>query len=153
VISAVSQLVVVGSSAGGIETLSRLVASLPADFPAPILIAQHLDPHRPSHLQEILARHATLPVRSVEEHDALADGVVFVVPANRVAEISDGKVRLRAATTGSVAPSIDGLFESAAEAYGPGLIAVVLTGSGSDGSAGALAREAGRRIGRHREPN
>jgi two-component system, chemotaxis family, CheB/CheR fusion protein len=65
VISGDSQLVVVGSSAGGIETLSRLVASLPADFPAPIVIAQHLDPRRPSHLPEILSRHATLPVRSV----------------------------------------------------------------------------------------
>jgi two-component system CheB/CheR fusion protein len=133
-----SQLVVIGSSAGGIEALSRLVASLPPDFPAPIVIAQHLDPRRPSHLHEILARHATLPVRVVEEREALEDGVIFVVPSNRLVEIGHGDLRLRAAKAGAVAPSIDVLLESAAGVFGPGLIAVILTGSGSDGSAGAL---------------
>src|SRR5664279_1942309 len=132
-----AQLVVIGSSAGGIEALSRLVASLPADFPAPIVIAQHLDPRRPSHLHEILARRATLPVRVVEEREALEDGVIFVVPSNRLVELSHGDLRLHAARAGAVAPSIDGLFESAADVFGPGLIAVILTGSGSDGSAGA----------------
>ncbi len=132
-----SQLVVVGSSAGGIEALSRLVASLPADFPAPIVIAQHLDPRRPSHLHEILARRATLPVRVVEEREALENGVIFVVPSNRLVEISHGDLRLSVAKAGAVAPSIDVLFESAASVFGPGLIAVILTGSGSDGSAGA----------------
>jgi two-component system CheB/CheR fusion protein len=132
-----SQLVVIGSSAGGIEALSRVVASLPADFPAPIVIAQHLDPHRPSHLHEILARHATLPVRVVEANEALEDGVIFVVPSNRIVDISHGDLRLRAAKAGSVAPSIDVLLESAASVFGPGLIAVILTGSGSDGSVGA----------------
>jgi len=136
-IPAESQLVVIGSSAGGIEALSRVVASLPADFPAPIVIAQHLDPRRPSHLHEILARRATLPVRVVEEREALEDGVIFVVPSNRLVEISHGDLRLRAAKPGSVAPSIDVLLESAAGVFGPGLIAVILTGSGSDGSAGA----------------
>jgi two-component system CheB/CheR fusion protein len=132
-----SQLVVIGSSAGGIEALSRVVAGLPADFPAPIVIAQHLDPRRPSHLHEILARHATLPVRVVEEREALEDGVIFVVPSNRLVEVSHGDLRLRPARPGSVAPSIDVLLESAAGVFGPGLIAVILTGSGSDGSAGA----------------
>jgi len=132
-----AQLVVIGSSAGGIEALSRVVASLPADFPAPIVIAQHLDPRRPSHLHEILARHATLPVREVEEREALEDGVIFVVPSNCLVELSHGDLRLQAAKPGAVAPSIDVLFESAANAFGPGLIAVILTGSGSDGSAGA----------------
>jgi two-component system CheB/CheR fusion protein len=115
-----SQLVVIGSSAGGIEALSRVVASLPADFPAPIVIAQHLDPRRPSHLHEILARHATLPVRVVEEREALEDGVIFVVPSNRLVEISHGDLRLRAAKAGAVAPSIDVLFESAATSSVPG---------------------------------
>src|ERR1035437_8144172 len=132
-----SQLVVIGSSAGGIEALSRLVASLPADFPAPIVIAQHLDPRRPSHLHEILARRATLPVRVVEEREALENGVIFVVPSNRLVGISHGDLRLHPAKTGAVAPSIDVLFESAASVFGSGLVAVILTGSGSDGSAGA----------------
>jgi two-component system CheB/CheR fusion protein len=136
-VPAESQLVVIGSSAGGIEALSRVVASLPADFPAPIVIAQHLDPRRPSHLHEILARHATLPVRVVEEREVLENGVIFVVPSNRLVDISQGDLRLHAARPGAVAPSIDVLLESAAGIFGPGLIAVILTGSGSDGSAGA----------------
>ncbi len=132
-----SQLVVIGSSAGGIEALSRVVASLPADFPAPIVIAQHLDPRRPSHLGEILSRHAILPIKVVEDAASLEDGVIFVIPSNRLVEIVDGHLRLRPAKTGSVAPSVDLLLETAAEAFGPGLTAVILTGSGTDGSAGA----------------
>ena len=139
---------VIGSSAGGIEALSRVVASLPADFPAPIVIAQHLDPRRPSHLHEILARRATLPVRVVEEREALEDGVIFVVPSNRLVEISHGDLHLHAAKAGAVAPSIDVLLESAAGVFGPGLIAVILTGSGSDGSAGAWhVKKAGGAVG------
>src|SRR5215211_5132402 len=56
-----SQLVVVGASAGGIEALSVVVAALPKDFPVPIVVAQHLDPGRPSHLEQILAARSTLP--------------------------------------------------------------------------------------------
>ena len=132
-----SQLVVIGSSAGGIEALSRVVGSLHSDFPAPIVIAQHLDPRRPSHLGEILARHATLPIKVVEDTASLEDGVIFVVPSNRLVEIIDGELRLRPAKPGNVAPSVDLLLETAAAAFGPGLTAVILTGSGSDGSAGA----------------
>src|SRR6059058_758274 len=90
-----SQLVVVGSSAGGIDALSTLVATLPTDFPAPIVIAQHLDPTRPSALPAILARRSTLPVRTVEEHAPLEAGVVFVVPANRHVLITDSAIDLR----------------------------------------------------------
>jgi two-component system CheB/CheR fusion protein len=132
-----AQLVVIGSSAGGIEALSRVVASLPADFPAPIVIAQHLDPRRPSHLGEILSRHATMPITLVEDTASLEDGVIFVVPSNRLVEIVRGKLQLRPARAGRVAPSVDLLLESAATAFGPGLTAVILTGSGTDGSTGA----------------
>jgi chemotaxis response regulator CheB len=79
----ISQLVVVGASAGGVEALFTLVATLPGAFPAPLVLAQHLDPRRPSHLAEILARRSTLPVRTVSDHAPLENGVVFVVPANR----------------------------------------------------------------------
>ena len=131
------QLVVVGSSAGGIEALSTLAGTLPEDFPAPIVIAQHIDPARESHLGEILQRRGRLPVRSVTDTMALAPGVIFVVPANRHVEIVDGHVRVRTDTTNGPTPSVDLLLRSAAEAYGERLIAVILTGSGSDGAAGA----------------
>jgi two-component system CheB/CheR fusion protein len=132
-----SQLVVIGASAGGIEAVSRVVASLPPDFPAPIVIAQHLDPRRPSHLREILARQTPLPVRTVTEKASLEDGVVYVVPSNRHVELTDHELRLRQPTDGGIAPSVDVLLESASKAFGSGLIAVILTGSGSDGSVGA----------------
>ena len=112
-----SQLVVIGSSAGGIEALSRVVGSLPSDFPAPIVIAQHLDPRRPSHLDDILARHATLPVKVVEQAAPLEDGVIFVVPSNRLVEIVNGELRLRPARPGSIAPSVDLLLQTAAAAF------------------------------------
>ncbi|MDQ6604669.1 MAG: ATP-binding protein [Chloroflexota bacterium] len=132
-----AQLVVVGSSAGGIEALSTLVGSLPADFAAPLVIAQHIDPARPSHLGEILGRRGKLPVRTVEEETLMEPGVVYVVPANRQVEITDGHVRLRTDNATGPRPSVDLLLSSAAQAYGERLVAVILTGSGSDGAAGA----------------
>src|SRR5919204_1451639 len=89
---ATPQLVVIGASAGGVEALSTLVSTLPAEFPAPIVIAQHLDPSRISHLQDILGRRSTLPVRSVVDREELQPGVVYVVPADRNVEISDHHV-------------------------------------------------------------
>src|SRR5271166_4154460 len=93
--TALYQLVVVGSSAGGVEALSTLVAALPANFPAPIVLAQHLDPTYPSHLGEILSRRSMLPVRTVTSQEPLLPGVVYVVPADRNVEITDDVVRLR----------------------------------------------------------
>ena len=132
-----SQLVVIGSSAGGIEALSRLVAHLPADLPAAVVVAQHLDPKRSSHLAEILGRHATLPVKVADDTTRLDDGVIFVVPPNRVGEVVDDGLRLRPAKRGTIAPSVDLLLKSAAKVYGERLTAVILTGTGSDGSSGA----------------
>src|SRR5690242_11704052 len=132
-------LVVVGSSAGGIEALSTLVATLPADFPAPIVIAQHLDPNRPSYLAEILGRRSTLPVRTAITSEHLEPGVIYVVPANRHVHISDSIIELQEENMGRVKPSVDLLLTSAAEVYGERLIAIILSGTGSDGAAGARA--------------
>jgi two-component system, chemotaxis family, CheB/CheR fusion protein len=131
-------LVVVGSSAGGIEVLSTLMSTLPSDFPAPIVIAQHLDPQRPSHLSEILARRSHLPIHTILEQEKLEPGHVYVVPADRHVEISDGHLALRTNRQSRPVPSINLLFRSAAQTYGEGLIAVILTGTGSDGATGAV---------------
>jgi two-component system CheB/CheR fusion protein len=132
-----THLIVVGSSAGGIDALSTLVATLPSTFPAPIVIAQHLDPKRPSHLAEILARRSALPVRTASEREQLEPGVVYVVPSNRHIQISDSAIELQEENAGRFKPSIDLLLTSAAEVYGERLIAVILSGTGSDGAAGA----------------
>ncbi len=124
--------------------MSNLVATLPTPFPAPIVIAQHLDPKRPSHLGEILERHTSLPVIIVQDQEPLRANTVYVVPANRHVEISDHDVIVLPDGTGRPVPSVDLLFSSAAKAYGEGLIAVILTGTGSDGTSGARAvKEAG----------
>jgi two-component system CheB/CheR fusion protein len=131
-------LVVIGSSAGGIDALTTLMRGLPSDFGAPILVVQHLDPKRESHLGDILARHAQLTVRTVANRDRLEVGTVFVIPADRHVTIRDHSIQLESGGEHNrPSPSIDRALASAAEAYGEGLVAVILTGAGSDGAAGA----------------
>jgi two-component system CheB/CheR fusion protein len=139
----VSQLVVVGSSAGGIEALSVLVSSLPEDFPAPIVLAQHLNPTRTSQLDQILRRRSKLPLRIVTDHEPLVAGTIYVVPANRHVSISDHAIELQDGKERPM-PSIDLLLASASDSFGESLIAVILTGTGSDGANGArIVHEAG----------
>src|SRR6478752_544640 len=131
-----SSLVVVGASAGGVEALTELVGTLRPAFPAPIVIAQHLDPTRPSHLGDILARRSPLPVVTVADHAPLHPGTIYVVPANRHVQITDHDMTVLPDGAGRPKPSVDLLLTSAAAVYGEQLIAVILTGTGSDGAAG-----------------
>jgi two-component system CheB/CheR fusion protein len=131
-------LVVIGSSAGGVEALSILVSSLPPDFPAPIVLAQHLDPNRPSMLSDILRRRASLPVDVVDQRCKLEPGTIYVVSSNHHVAIADGHVEVMLDHMGRPMPSVDRLLSTAAASYGERLIAVILTGSGSDGAAGAV---------------
>ncbi len=133
-----SHLVVIGASAGGIESLSVLVSMLPSTFAAPIVIAQHLSPTRDSALGDILARRGPLPVRTIQDPDPLEPGVIYVVPPNSNVVITDHEVRLNDDVHGAQ-PSIDLLFTSASEIFQENLIAVVLSGTGSDGAMGARA--------------
>lgn len=137
--SLTGRLVVVGSSAGGIEALSVLVENLPVDFPSPIILAQHLDPRRQSGLDAILRRRTPLPVHVIEAHTPLRAGEIYVVPENRHVTLNDGYVEAQEDHLGRPKPSLDRLLTSAAHTYGEGLTAVILTGSGSDGAAGAMA--------------
>ena len=129
-------LVVTGSSAGGIDALLALVGGLPADFPAPIVVAQHLHPAHPTHLAEILAQRSPLPVRVVGEREGLAGGAVYIVPPGHDVVVVDGAATTSVETRPGPKPSVDRLFSSAAETYGDGLIAIVFSGMGSDGLAG-----------------
>src|SRR5438105_1440757 len=138
VTSSNGDLVVVGSSAGGIEALSILVSTLSTDFPAPIVLAQHLDPNRPSSLDTILQRRTALTVEVIHDRTILQTGKIYVVPANRHVSVVDGCVEIQGINPKRPRPSVDLLLSSAAEVYGERLIAVILTGSGSDGAAGAI---------------
>lgn len=133
-------IVVVGASAGGIEALERLAASLPPDFPAPVVVAQHLDPTRESRLDAILRDRGQMHVVSVTKSTTLAAGTIYVVPAGEDVEISGDTVCVNPRSRRqSPVPSIDKLFTSAARSFGDRAIAVVLTGTGSDGPAGVTA--------------
>ena len=136
---AFSHLVVVGSSAGGIEALSRLVSSLPTDFPAPVVLAQHMHPEHESHLEEILSRPERLPVKTVSGKQPLEAGTVYVVPADRHVIVTDKEIEVQEEGHGRPKPSIDLLMTTASEVYGENLVAVVLSGTGTDGTDGARA--------------
>jgi two-component system CheB/CheR fusion protein len=133
-----SHVVVVGSSAGGIDALSVLVSTLKEGFAAPIVIAQHLEPTRPSHLGNILARRSKLPVHAIAGRVVLEPGTIYVVPSNHHVRVIGQELDvIEDGQDGRPIPSIDLLFSSAAEAYGEQTIGVILTGTGSDGAAGA----------------
>ena len=109
----VTQLVAIGASAGGIEALSALVATLPADFPAPIVVAQHLDP-TPAQPPAGDPGAAAAPCRCApwSTTRALEAGVIYVVPANRHVSITDHHLSVDPDGAGRPKPSIDLLFRS-----------------------------------------
>jgi two-component system chemotaxis response regulator CheB len=135
------RVLAVAASAGGIAALRTLLAELPAGFPMPVLIVQHLSPKYPTSVAQVLGRSSALPVRLAEDGERIEPGVVYVAPPGRhLLAASDGTVRLAdTEPVNYVRPSADRLFASVAAVYGSGAIACVLTGAGRDGSAGAAA--------------
>lgn len=133
------EMVVVGASLGGVDALRRLLGQLPRDFALPLVVVQHRAPDG-DHLAKVLARASPLPVREAGDGDALAGGTVFVAPAGYHLLVEPGLLRLSLEGPVSWArPSIDVLFQSAAEAYGRRLAAILLTCSSEDGAAGIAA--------------
>jgi two-component system, chemotaxis family, protein-glutamate methylesterase/glutaminase len=143
---ATAKVVALAASAGGLKALGHVLTRLPREFEAALLVVQHLDPHRPSHLAAILGRHSQLLVRQAEDQDHLLCGVAFVAPPDAHLIVSpEGIVTLsHQPPVHHVRPSADQLFRSIAESFGPRAIAVVLTGMGLDGAAAAqVVRQAG----------
>jgi two-component system, chemotaxis family, protein-glutamate methylesterase/glutaminase len=134
-------VVAVASSAGGVVALGRLLPGLPPDFPAVVLIVQHLDPRHRSLMAEILSRRTPLPVVEASQGERLQGGTVYIAPPNRHLLVStEGRVSLsESEMIHFVRPSADLLFESVAARYRDRAIAVVLTGCGQDGAMGVRA--------------
>ncbi len=132
-----AQLVVVGASAGGIETFERLLGQLPADFPVPIILAQHSNRNRASRLAEILGRHGGLAAHALEGTQVLQPATVYVLPPGYGLDMTESAVTVHPDRSPGPTPSIDRLFSKAAVVYGEGLVAVILSGTGSDGADGA----------------
>jgi two-component system, chemotaxis family, protein-glutamate methylesterase/glutaminase len=134
-------VVAVAASAGGLKALTAVLSSLRSDFPAAVLIVQHLHPRHRSLMAEILDRCSDLPVKQVEEGEVLRRGTAFIAPPdNHLLVDPEGVLSLsKSELVHFVRPSADLLFESLAASYKERAIAVVLTGSGTDGSLGVEA--------------
>jgi len=139
--NAAFDIVAMAASAGGLTALSQILTALPADFPAAILVVQHLDPRHRSLMAEILSRRTPLKIQEAREGDTLNPGTVYIAPPNRHLLVNiDGTLSLsQSELVHFVRPSADLLFESVAAIYKDRAIAVVLTGTGSDGAMGVQA--------------
>lgn len=135
------RVIAIGASAGGVDALKVLVAALPADLDASVLIVLHLAPTSPGRLPQILGSVATLPVAAATNGEIVLPGRIYVAPPNRHMLVeNDGRLLLTQGPMENRArPAIDPLFRSAALAFGPRLIGVVLTGYLDDGAAGLQA--------------
>ncbi|MCA1847343.1 MAG: chemotaxis protein CheB [Actinobacteria bacterium] len=142
-------VVVIIGSAGAMEPLSELIAVLPEDFPAPIVIHLHRSPGPTDPLHSILSRRTTLTVRPVGFGAPIDEAALHLVAAGTIARF--GPDRSMSARPGRQDHAGDALFESAASAYGRGVCAVVLSGRLDDGTRGArtVKRHGGRVIAQH----
>lgn len=133
-------VVVVGASAGGVEALRALARSLPADFPATLLVSMHLSPGARSALPQILDRAGPLPAMPATHGAPLRPGVIYVAPPDRHLLTDDGSVILtQGPTENGHRPAINATFRSAAVTAGPRAIGVVLSGTLDDGTSGLRA--------------
>lgn len=131
------ELVVVGTSYGGLQAISTLLDGLPESFPAAVVIVQHRSKDSDGTLVELLREHSRLPIDEAEDKQAIAPGRVFLAAPDYHLLVDGASFALSVdAPVVFSRPSIDVLFESAAESYRERLVGVVLTGANADGAAG-----------------
>lgn len=136
-------IVVIGSSAGGVDALARLCAALPPDLPAAVVIAQHLSPAGRSVLPVLLDRAGPMSAVSPRDGDELEHGRIYVGAPDHHILVRDGRLLMRRGPfENRTRPAVNALFRSAAVAYGGRVIGVVLTGLLDDGTDGLIAIKA-----------
>lgn len=133
--------VVVGASAGAVEALLTLLPALPRGFTLPVIVVVHLPPDRPSLLPDLFAARCSLPVKEAEDKEPIDAGTVYLAPPDYHLLVEPGGTLALSvdAPVRYSRPSIDVLFESAADVWGPALVGVVLTGANPDGARGLRA--------------
>jgi two-component system, chemotaxis family, protein-glutamate methylesterase/glutaminase len=133
--------VVIGCSAGGVEALAELLPALPVTFRPAVFIVLHLPRERPSLLVQIFERRCARPVREADDKEPIEPGTVYFAPPDyHMLVEKDRQIALSADEPVHFSrPSIDVLFESAADVYGERLLGIILTGGNEDGAAGLQA--------------
>ena len=136
------KVVVIGVSTGGPTALGKILPQLPAEFPLPILVVQHMPPLFTRFLAERLCSSCRLSVEEASQGDQVAAGKILIAPGDFHLKVAGGaigaRVRLdQSPPLNSCRPAVDALFSSIGEAYGGAVIAVILTGMGQDGLRGA----------------
>jgi two-component system CheB/CheR fusion protein len=144
----------IGASAGGLEAVSEMIAELPATTGMAFLLVQHLDPVHESFLTEILAKRAAFTVETATDGAILTPDHLYVIPPNAIMTVADGTLRLRS-RDGEERPHkpVNILFRSLAEQLGHRAIAVVLSGTDSDGAQGLEAIKGAGGITMAQEPS
>jgi two-component system chemotaxis response regulator CheB len=135
------EAVVIGASAGAIDVLSRILPVLPADYPLPILVVVHLPPDSNSLLAELFVTKCRIKVKEAEDKEPVTPGIIYFAPPNyHLLVESDLTLSLSSDEPELFSrPSINVLFESAADVYGEGLTGIILTGASDDGAQGLRA--------------
>ena len=139
-------LVAFGASAGGIKALISVLGELPAEFPVPVLVVQHLDPKHDTIIAAIFGRRSELAAKLAEAGDLVRPGAVYFAPPDRHLRVSARGVLALSEEShvNYVRPAVDVLFESVADGYGERAVVCVLSGTGVDGARGAaLVKEQG----------
>jgi two-component system chemotaxis response regulator CheB len=134
-------IIVIGTSAGGLQTLDELIGQLPTDLAASMFIVQHMAPENPgAALIRRLSRHKAFDVKFAKEGGRFKPGRIYIAPPDNHLLLKTDKVLVRkGARENRSRPGVDPLFRSAAVAHGPRVIGVVLTGMLDDGTAGLIA--------------
>lgn len=132
------EAIVIGVSSGGLKALKLIFSSLPSDFAIPIIVVQHVGPRSENSWIKLLTDNCNIPVKEADEKEKVRNGIIYIAPSNYHLLIEKDKTfsltideRVNFAR-----PSIDVLFESAAEAYREKLIGIILTGANNDGARG-----------------
>jgi len=133
-------IIVIGTSAGGLKALGAIVGALPVDMDAVLLIVQHLAADKPSILPQILADVGSFPASHPSDGELLQTGRIYIAPPDHHLLVNQGSMRVvRGPQENRFRPAIDALFRSAARAYGSRVVGVVLTGYLDDGTVGLQA--------------
>jgi two-component system chemotaxis response regulator CheB len=137
-----AEAVVIGASAGAFEALSVILPALPAAYRLPVMVVVHVPHDKRSILAELFRARCNIPVQEAEDKEPIRGGTIYFAPPDYHLLVEVDRSCLSLSSDEPVLysrPAIDVLFETAADAYGPALIAVVLTGANQDGAAGLKA--------------